>query len=239
MTRLMFALVAALSLMGISAASSFVNVPITSIANQNASNYYQNYPSGSQLFAGVPFQVEPNMFYTSEGGSNAGFPIHGDISTSVESPLIAHILIEGPSVTLQFAGMDLGYITFNYQNGAQQVFHLIVGETIRDWVTRSDLVVTTSNPAVTTVWHGSPQQNPWLSAGCYDAIINKLSIPLLQGSTLTSITFDDTSEITCNSAAPGFYINGITIEAVPEPSSILMLVCSVGGMIWRKRRNVA
>lgn len=217
--------------------ATFQQVSIQPIANWTLSTFYQAPPVGEQTFGGVPFNIletGANVFFTQDAGMGIGNPVQGVLAVNVEHVAKAHILVAGTDVREIFRGQQMGSITFTYSDSSSLVYPLVVGDTIRDWATYPARVVSTESPDVTTVWHGVTQ-GTW---GYSQAVIDKLSIDLCSSATLTGISINDDSASLLGDAGPGLYIHGVTLEVVPEPSSVLVLgsgILALAGMI-RKRR---
>lgn len=232
---ILFTIIAAALSASCAYGGAFYNISITGIANWNLSTFYQAPPTGDNSFDGIPFTIAPqgsNVFFSQDAGMGSSNPVVADMDVNISHPKCAYILIAGTDVRLLFQGRQMGDIVFRYADSTSTIFPLVVGDTIRDWVTYPERVTTTANPAVSTVWRGT-SQGGW---GYREAVIDMLTLPLRQESTLTGITFHDKSAELLDDAGPGIYIHGVTIESVPEPSSLLPLLCGLGGLLALRRR---
>lgn len=216
--------------------AAFQQVSIQPIANWTLSTFYQAPPVGQRIFGDVPFTIAQdgaNVFFTQDLGMGNGNPIAGTLNVHAEHVTKAHILIAGTDVREIFQGQQMGSIVFTYSDLSSVVYPLIVGDTIRDWVTYPERVVSTTSPDVTTVWTGVSQAG-W---GYRESVIDKLSIDLSNNSTLTGISIYDDSFRLLGDAGPGLYIHGVTLETVPEPSSLIALVGGLGSLLALRRRK--
>ncbi len=221
------------------AANTFISVSMSSIANQPIGAHYQGPPTGQVTLGGIPFFIPPegnNVFETSVEGLGVDWPTSATIGTDISNPLNAYMLITGTAVSKIYDGQMIGCFTFHFASGNSTTFDLIAGDTIRDWVYHDSLVMTTSNPNVSTVWNGLNTTFPY-----YPAVLNMLVISLSPNDVLTGIDIIDTSGSTTGNISPGLFLSGITIETnpVPESSSLLALgagIITLTTLKWRKKR---
>ena len=129
----------------------------------------------------------------------------------------------------------MGNIQITHLDSTVENCSLVTGYNIRDWVSLSNTVNNTTSPNVSNAWTGLSQPYypgptgyaPW---GVNQAVIDMLSVPVEGTSPITSIVISDNSVQLLNNPSPGLFVYGVTLETVPEPSSVIALLCGVGGI---------
>jgi hypothetical protein len=211
-------------------AAQYQIVSINGIANRTLTEFYQSPPTGLLVFNSIPFYISPqgpNVLFTEDGGTGSGGPTTGSLSGNLGTSNLVYVLITG-TATGNYSGQQMGNIEITHLDSTVENCPLVVGYNIQDWVAVPGLqeVITTTSPNVSTVWTGVSQAG-WNYS---PALIDMLSIPVNSSSPITGIVINDNSQQLLNNPSPGLFVYGLTLETVPEPSSILALLCGIGGM---------
>ncbi len=133
-------------------AATYQQVSIQPIANWNLTTFCQSPPTGNVILGNVPFTIAQsgfNVFFSQDLGMGIGNPTQGTLTVNAEHVVKAHILIAGTDVRESFRNLQMGSIIFSYDDSSSVVYDLIVGDTIRDWITVPERVITTDSPNIT------------------------------------------------------------------------------------------
>jgi len=186
------------------------------------------------VLGGVPFTISPSNVNTflSQEDAQSDMPTHVALDISVESPTSIYVLANATFCRLPYSGLEIGKFVLHYLDGTTQTVPLIAGQNIREWsLHNADCVDTLSDSHVSEVWTGFQEFE-----GDPRGRIDMLEIPAASQSTLTGLELFDTSStsgVESDTADAGIFVRGITVSTVPEPSSILVLLCGVGGLGWK------
>jgi hypothetical protein len=192
------------------AAASYVPIDLSAYCNFSLSSLYAAPPTGSQVFAGVPFRIGTganNTIATDDGGMFAGLPETQAISVNKKAYSI-FLILDGAYV--HQANQTWGRLTFTYDSGVPRVVTLTSGFNIRDWVASGSgqSVRTTSALYVQEIYRGDPQPiNNWAPGS---AVFDLMSFTLDSTRVLKSVTLEDLRPST-----GGLMLSAMTIDAVP------------------------
>jgi hypothetical protein len=187
--------------------------------------YAPLYPSSNRTLAGVPFAFQSNT-----AGSNVLIP-EGDhqyvhIPVDVFGVSTVYTLI---NVCGGLDGYNIGSLTFSGSGGSSYTIDLVVGRNIRDHY-YGGFTNTTTDPMTTQAVFGinSPGHSH------YD--MQTIRLPSsFEGETLNEILFYGNPWPGGVPGSGAALLAGATVEAVPEPATLLFL--GMGGIILSRKKN--
>lgn len=227
-----FLVVLTLASSSIANASVYTSIDLAGVANDQLSEIQPGYPTGLPvLLGGVPFHISPtgdNIFNSNVAAGQGPGAVSLDLPINLAGVSSVHTLINtgwgqpGPDA---FASL-----TFNFTDSTTLVQTLIGGVDIRDhfqgeW---TNTISGTTTNVFSTVLNGH--------AGVGEYRIDKqyFDLTAFSDKTLASITLTDSGDFELQRT----YLFGLTVETVPEPSSIgLAVVAAVILLARRKFRN--
>lgn len=205
-----------------SSATAYVNVSLTLIANMSED---LNTPKGWCEMGGVPFYFPSsgNSYALTEDEHWTQFPTNFHLTTSIDSPQEIYVLYACHYCYLGYRDQMVGKLVFSFEGGENQEVPLIAGYNIRGCIEGSEWLNTTSSSDVQEVWTGSETDGR-------NASLDMLTIQAPNCTRLIGIDIVDTSAQTTIGGAAGIGLRGITVQTIPEPSSLFTLLCGIGGI---------
>jgi hypothetical protein len=212
--------------------AAFFTVNLGPVANQ-LDNRIQGMPVGMQTLGGVPFDLLPmsgNNSWSSDVGTTLGVQSTQTMTlpVSIFGATAVDTLI---NTSWGVNGSTTDSLTFVCTDTTSYTVLLKEGTDIRDWLnnTGSPYSNTINGTTTTQVFDGVPN-----AAGGPDGRIDKQTIALpatFASRTLSSIILTDTGvtgnddgTFTHSVGGQRAFIYGVTVTAVPEPASIVLLV---------------
>ncbi|MGZ3183577.1 MAG: PEP-CTERM sorting domain-containing protein [Telluria sp.] len=173
----------------------------------DGSAYAPLFDGGVHTLGGVPFQV-------GNADLNAVYLTTVTVNTSVAGARTAYSLVNSAVGTL---GYTVGWLTFHGSAGASYTYNYVEGLNVRDHF-YGGFVNTTTSPDVTQAVYGSP--NP----GSAHLDMQTIALPAAFATqTLTSVDIAMVDQ-----GGGRGVIAGLSIAAVPEPSTAGMLLLGLG-----------
>ena len=215
-------------------ATVYTTVDISSIANQRLQDFNSAYPSGTPvLLGGVPFAISPvgnNLFSADIAANGTSVVVSRTLALNASG-------VEGVYTLINTAWGERGSgtrasLSFLVSDGASFVKRLDGNVDIRDFYqnTYTNTINGTSTVEVfRTDETGGAGPNPYRLDRQY------VSLESFAGKTLVSMTVTD-------NGAPNvqrLLLSGVTIAAVPEPSSALLMSLGLLPILLRLRGDRA
>lgn len=222
--------------------AEYIPISLAPIANQTP-YWIVDPPSGLTTLGGVPFDIPTSGNNTWD--ASIGTTIGVRSTTAMELPMNVY----GATAVHTLINLGWGVLgsrtvtaTFIGTGGANYSVELETGSDIRNWLNTPFCCNTINGTSTIQIWEGEPAAFPG-----YVAKLDKQRIELpasFATETLTKfilvdsgISGDITNTIYDNSETQRAFIYGVTVETVPEPSTIVLLVCCLCPIVWNRYRS--
>lgn len=205
---------------------------ISPIANSSYVGILPGFPSGTAVLGGVTFDLPVTRpDWQSNPGSLAP-DLSATLSLSVDFASSVRLLLNtGNTYTSQMQiGDQIGSIVLGFASGPSETVLLRVGNNIREQAVGTiaqPIINTFTGPNLQEVWRGN-------NNGGVESVVDMLTIPLSGSRTLTSVQLIDQSQLNIGQVNPVLVLKAVTVQAVPEPATSLLLA---GGALIASRRR--
>jgi hypothetical protein len=222
---LLAASVVGASLIGAAHAGPFTTVDFSAFYNFNPQVQY-GFPSGAQNFAGVPFQMTVvggnDSWHTNFDGHCGALDCSITVPVGVAGATHAFTLL---STWWGFAGTTGGSVVANGSHGDHFTYLLTANGNIRDY---------NPNPGTSNLLLDPSAQQVFANGSGQRVDMQTITLPgVFASETLDSVTIHSAYNI------GGFwqlFIQGLTVESIPEPGTLALFGVGLAGLAWSRRR---
>jgi hypothetical protein len=203
-----------------------IPISIESLATDHYVGVLPTLPTGTVVFGGVTFDLPSTRpLWTSNGAFSIPPDLIATQTVSAAGVQAVHLLLNtGNTYASQMSvGQQIGSVILDFSTGDASVTPLLVGVNIRDaapGTTAQPVIGTITDPNVQQVWSG-------LNNNGILEVIDMLTIPVTNSSTLTQIILDDQSIALIGQTNPALSLKGMTITEVPEPEAFWFVLCGL------------
>lgn len=189
-------------------------------------------PKGNCELGGVPFDLigQGNGIALTEDEYWTQFPTSFHLPVAIDGPQTVYALLACHYCYLGYNNQTVGKFVFRFEDGTNQEVSLVAGYNIRACIEGPMWLNTTTSPSTQEVWAGTIPDGRAVS-------LDMITIQTTSRARLTGIDIIDTSAQTTVGHAAGIGLRGITVQTVPEPSSILVIGSGLIGFISIIRRK--